>query len=298
MKRLGCLVFLSPSMSRGRRRGCYKALARYVACPLWDSQSVTSQEMEAPSNSSRGDQVRCPLRTTASSRLSIDLALLSLGSLAFFCCLAYWGSTSPSSKSSTDLFLLRFGLACNLRSMGRGGGEGRLARTCTLGASLKDCPLFLLAIRPFKPDLYFRSMPSSSISWLVSIQVTINLRECAAENRSRSASESDNSDGLVGTSPSSLKRKWSISASRDEWVESISSLGAWRTRWVGGWTGGKSLRAKNPSLETSIRANLEFPALIAWPTSWKIQDNGLYSKMRWATRNCPFSLTKISDLRR
>ena len=34
MKRSGCLVFLSPFISRERRRGYYKASARYVACPL------------------------------------------------------------------------------------------------------------------------------------------------------------------------------------------------------------------------------------------------------------------------
>ena len=47
MKRFDCLVFLSPSISRGKRRGYYKASAKYVACPLWDSQSVASQEMGA-----------------------------------------------------------------------------------------------------------------------------------------------------------------------------------------------------------------------------------------------------------
>ena len=34
MKRSDYLVFLSPSISRGRRRGCCKVSARYVACPL------------------------------------------------------------------------------------------------------------------------------------------------------------------------------------------------------------------------------------------------------------------------
>ena len=39
-------------------------------------------------------------------------------------------------------------------------------------------------------------------------------------------------------------------------------------------TGGRSLRTKNPSFETSILANLELPALMAWPTSWKVWDRG------------------------
>ena len=34
MKRSDYLVFLSSSISRGRRRGCCKASAKYVACPL------------------------------------------------------------------------------------------------------------------------------------------------------------------------------------------------------------------------------------------------------------------------
>lgn len=137
MKRFGCLVFLSLSMSRGRRRGCCKASARYVTYPFWDSQIVASQEMGAPSSSSRGDHVHCPLRMAASSQLSTDLALLSLGSLAFFYCLAFCGPTFPSSRSSIGLFLLRFGLACRPRSVeGGGAGRGRLGGTCTLGTSL------------------------------------------------------------------------------------------------------------------------------------------------------------------
>ena len=193
--------------------------------------------MGAPSISSLGDQVRCPHRTSASSWLSTDLTFLSLGSLALLCCLdPFWGTTSPSSKSSTGLFFLRFELACSPRSVG-GGGEGwRLRGTCVLGTSLEVCPLFLLAIRPFKSVLCFRSMPSSSSSRLVSIWAIINLRECAAESQSRSASKSESSTSLISNSPSSSKRNLSISASRDECVEAISFLGVatpWRKRWMG-----------------------------------------------------------------
>ena len=153
-------------MSRGKRRGCCRALARYDTCPCWDSQRVASQGMGAPSNSNRGDQVRCPLLSAASSRLSMDFILLSFGSLPFFCYLAFWGLTSPSSSSSTGLFCLRFGMGCSAGSM---EGGGRVAGTCSLVAYLEDCLLFLLDIRPLRPDLGFKSMPSSSISWLVSI---------------------------------------------------------------------------------------------------------------------------------
>ena len=125
MKRSGCLVCLRPSISLGRRRGCCWVSARMVACPLYDSQSVASQEMGAPFTSSRAAQERCPRRNSASSRLSIDLAFLSLGSLVFFCCLVpFWGPTLPSSKSLTGLFFLKSGLIFNPRSVGSwGGGE-------------------------------------------------------------------------------------------------------------------------------------------------------------------------------
>ena len=43
---------------------------------------------------------------------------------------------------------------------------------------------------------------------------------------------------------------------------------------IGCGTRGRSLRAKNPDFETSIRANIELPALMAWPTSWKVRDRG------------------------
>ena len=80
---------------RGKRRGCCRASARKDACPRWDSHRVASHEIGAPSNSTRGDQVRCSLRIAASSRLSTNLVLFSLGSLLFFGCLAFLGPTSP-----------------------------------------------------------------------------------------------------------------------------------------------------------------------------------------------------------
>ena len=127
--------------------------------------------MGAPSTSSRGAQESWPQRNSALSWLFTNWAFLSLGSLVFLCCLApFWGPTSSSSKSSTILFFFKFGLAFSLRSrMSCGGGRGRLVGTCVLGASFEVNPLFLLANRPFKPVLYFRSMPFSyprSYLWL------------------------------------------------------------------------------------------------------------------------------------
>ena len=69
-----------------------------------------------------------------------------------------------SSSSLTGLFRLKFGMGCSAGSVGEEGGGGRLAGTCSLGASLEDYPLFLLDMRPLKPNLGFRSMPSSSTS--------------------------------------------------------------------------------------------------------------------------------------
>ena len=125
MKRLGCRVARRPSISRGKRRGCCRASVRNDACPRWDSHRVASQEIGAQSNSSLGDQVCCSLRIAASSRLSTDLVLFSLGSLVslpFFWGLAFSRPTSPSSGSSTGLFRLKLGIGCSAAS---DGGERR-----------------------------------------------------------------------------------------------------------------------------------------------------------------------------
>ena len=68
-------------MSQGKRRGCCKASAKNDASRRWDSYRVASQENGEPSSSSRGDHIRCSLRIAASSQLSMDLVLFSLGSL-------------------------------------------------------------------------------------------------------------------------------------------------------------------------------------------------------------------------
>ena len=78
--------------------------------------------------------------------------------------------------------------------------------TYSLGASLEDCPLFLLDRRPLRPDLGFKSMSSSSTSWLVSTCAITKPRVRAAEEQSLSESESESSTGLADTSPSSTKR--------------------------------------------------------------------------------------------
>ena len=175
-----------------------------------------------------------PWRTLApldSSRLSTEGALLSL---AFLGCFApFGGITSPFSTSCTFLFLFKSRLGSSPTAViGRGGG-GRLRGTWVLGTFLEADPLFLLASRPFKLVLYFKSMPPSSSFELASTRATINLGEWAAENLSKSASESESSTGLSGTSPSSSRWNWSILTLRDKGVEVISSLGvatSWGTR--------------------------------------------------------------------
>ena len=223
---------------------------------------MASQGMGSLSNSSREAQVHGLRRTSApldSSQHSTEGALLSL---AFLGCFApFGGITSPSSTSCIFLFLFKSRLGSSPIAV-TGRGEG----TWVLGTSFEDGPLILLASRPFKLVLYFRSIPSSLSSKLVSIQAIINLGEWIAENLSKSASESESSIGFSSTSPSSWRWNWLISALRDKCVEAISSLGAatsWGTRRMGSSTGGRSLRAKNPGLETSMRASLGSPALIA-----------------------------------
>ena len=217
----------------------------------------------------------CSSAPLDSSRLSTERALLSLTFLGRFA--SFGGITSPSSTSYTFLFLFKSRLGSIPTSViGRGGG-GRLRGTWVLGTSLEVDPLFLLASKPFKLVLCFKSIPPSSSSELVSTRATINLREWVVENLSKSALEFESSTGLFGTSRSSWRWNWLISASRDKGVEAISSLGAatsWGMHWMGSSTGGSSLRAKNSGLEMSMRANLESPALIAWPTSWNMRDRG------------------------
>ena len=119
IKRFRCRVSRSSFMSQGKRRSCCKASARYDACPRWDSHRVASHEIGAPSNSRRGDQVRCSVLIVASSRLSTNFVLFSLGSLHFFYCLAFSGSTSPSSSSSIGLFRLKLGRGVTLGQLWR-----------------------------------------------------------------------------------------------------------------------------------------------------------------------------------
>ena len=199
-------------------------------------------------------------------------------SLTFLGCFALFdGITSPSSTSCTFLFFFKSGLGSNPTAViGRGGG-GKLEGTWVFGTSLEADPLFLLASRPFRLVLYFRSIPPSSSSKLVSTQETINLEEWVAENLSKLASESESSTDLFGTSPSSSRWNWLISALTDKGVEAVSSLRvaiSWRTRWMGNSTGRRSLQAKNLGLETSIYARLGSPALIAWPMSWNTWERG------------------------
>ena len=107
MNKSSCLVHQIDSMSFGRRRGCCRACARWLAWPLCASHIEASHEMVAPSNSIRRAQVRWGRRTSASSLLSMDVPLLSLGFLAIFCCLlSFQWSTSPSLVHDLSSFSL------------------------------------------------------------------------------------------------------------------------------------------------------------------------------------------------
>ena len=94
-------------------------------------------------------------------------------SLTFFSCFApFGGIISPSSPSCAFLFFFKSGQGSNPSTVTGGGGGGRLEGTLVLGNSFEGDPLFRLANKPFKVDLYFKSIPSSS-SELVSTQATM-----------------------------------------------------------------------------------------------------------------------------
>ena len=184
--------------------------------------------------------------------------------------------------------------------------------TWVLGASLEVDPLFLLASRPFKPILYFRSMPSSSSSELFVTWVIINFRGRAAESLSDLVSESKSCTGLFRTLSSLSKWNLSISLSSDEREDAISSsvAVAWSGTYcngtassrgfcrIGSTTGGRSSRARKSGLDTSILASRGSPALMVCLTSWNIFEIGSNTRIRWTARSCLSSLTNISNLSR
>ena len=89
-----------------------------------------------------------------------------------------------------------------------------------------------------------------------------------------------------------------MSASREKHEEAVSYLGEATSLGEcgrGSSTGGRSLWAKKPSRETSIRWILGFPAFIAWLASWNAFDKGSKSNTKWIARSYPSSLTKILD---
>ena len=281
MNKLGYLVRRMDSMSLGRRRGFCRACARWLVWPLCASHIEASHEIGTPSNSIRGAQVCWGRSTSASSLLSTDVPLLSMESLAIFCCLlSFRGAISPSSSSWSVLIFFKFGMACRSRSVG-GGEGGRTIGGCVLGASFKAPPLFLLANKPFKLGLFFRSIVSSSSSDSESIRVMTNCFGWMEESLADSVSEFEISIGFSDAPLSSTKRNRSISSSRDRREDAISSSaaivasrgiccngimsgrGIW---WMGSLTRGRSPQAKKSGLDTLIWFIWGSPALMAWPS--------------------------------
>ena len=265
--------------------------------------------MGVPSSSIWGAQVCCCRHTPASSLLSTEVVLLSLRSLiVFYCLVPFWGATSPSSNSWPGLFFFKLGLASNPRSVVRGRRGGRIVGVWILGTSFEVPPLFLLDIRPFRLDLFFRSLPSIS-SDLESIRVITDFGKWAEESLSDSVLESESSTGFSSAISSSLKRNWSISSSNDKRKEPISFsttavasggtccsgiASGWGIWWTGSMVGGRSSRAKKSDFHRSIRFIRGSPTLMAWPTSWKIFEMGSNSRIKWTARNYRSLLTKIS----
>ena len=205
-KRSGCLTLFKASMSLGKRRGYSKASTMWAECHRWNSLMEAFQGMVAPSTSSQGDHVHCWIRTLAllcSSLLSMELALLSLGFLAVFGCLApFWGTTSPSSNPCSFLFFLRFGIGSKPRSVV--GGRGRLRGIWDLGMSFDVNPLFLPAMRSLRPFLVFKEISPSSLELVLTWAIT-SLGEWATEDLSSSPSKSESSTSLSGASSSPSK---------------------------------------------------------------------------------------------
>ena len=158
-----------------------------------------------------------------------------------------------------------------------------------MGGSFEVDPLPLVAMSSLRLLLpLFKAILSSSSMEELSRQAIIRMGVRTPEFLSDSPSASER---LIKGALQLFSSKWnlSISSSNERRDEAISFLGnaAALGRFCGGGcafggrfcgigkaTGGRSLQAKNPGLEMSIRANLEFPALIAWPMSWKVQDSG------------------------
>ena len=137
-------------------------------------------------------------------------------SLAFSGCFApFGGIISPSSTSCTFLYLFEPRLESSPTTVtGRGGGR-RLRGTWVLGTFLEADPLFLLASRPFRLVLCFKSTPPSSSFELASTQATINIGLRVRELYRP-----------FWHFTSSSRWNWSILTSRDKGVEAVSSLGA------------------------------------------------------------------------
>ena len=141
----------------------------------------------------------------------------------------------------------------------------------------------------------------SSSSELLSTWASMSLGEQATEDLSSSYSESGS--WIIGppcSSLSSSSRNWSILASSDKREEVVFSFGAATSQgewWKGSSTSTTSSRARNLGIEMSILRRQGSPALIAWPTSWKLFDNGLKSRMRWTALSCLSLLTNTLDLR-
>ena len=158
-----------------------------------------------------------------------------------------------------------------------------------MGGAFEVDPLPLVAMSSLRLLLpLFEAMLSSSSSEELSGQAIIRTGVRTPEFLSDSPLAFERLiKGAIGLFSS--KQNLSISSSNERRDEAISSLRnvAASGRFCGGGcvvggsfcgigkaTKGRSIQAKNPGLEMSIRANLELPTLIAWPMSWKVRDRG------------------------
>ena len=141
-------------------------------------------------------------------------------SSAIFCFLISWRTTSPSFISCSFLFFFKLGMGSRLIT-----GGGREEGGWDFGASLEDDPLFLSAMRFFKPFLGLSDISSSSSLELSSIFANMRPGVQTLEVLSSSPLVSEISTRSTYTSPSSSSWNWSISSSSERREKAISSLG-------------------------------------------------------------------------
>ena len=143
-----------------------------------------------PSNSNLGFRVRWHTLAECSTSLLSTKVSFCLSLFIFLCFGPFSRAISPFLISFFFLFFYcKFGSQCRTRGEWR-GGKGGLGGSWVFGASLEDDPLFLPAMRSFRPLLRFRAMSSFFLE-LLSRQATTMTGVRKPESLSNSSSASN-----------------------------------------------------------------------------------------------------------